>query len=82
MSTEVKVKKEYPAENVVRETLTRCLDVALANESLHDAPRKYLERLKEKNAQGKHLTSNEVAGLSKIERALQHVAKGTYTVKE
>lgn len=83
MTTETKevkpvIKKTYLPESQVRASIAKSINFVLTcgllnNENLH-----YIKRMEEKHAKNKPLTSNEVAGLAKIERALQHVLKGTY----
>lgn len=72
------VKRVFTPESVVRASITKSIRFCLTCGLLKEENRAYVQRMEEKYAKGKQLTSHEVAGLSKIERGLQHAIKGTY----
>lgn len=71
-------KRTFAPETIVRSLLGKSIAAVLTNPNLNPTNRRYILGMQEKINEGKLLTANEVAGLSKIERALDHVAKGTF----
>ena len=65
-------------ESVERTVLGASITTVLSNPKLNIANYRYIDDMHAKLGRGKRLTPNEIQGLSKIQRALQHVAKGTY----
>lgn len=74
-----KPKRVYEPDSVVRTSIAKSIQFVLNNKSLNPTNHNYVGQMEEKHAKGKQLTTNEVAGLAKIERALHRVDKGTYT---
>lgn len=72
------VKRTFLSESVIRESISKSIHLVLSSSHLNADNYNYIKNMEEKVQKGKRLTSNEVEGLAKIERALQHVAKGTY----
>lgn len=64
-----------------RAYLGKAIDTVVNNPDLNPSNVSYVKRIQEKFLANKRLTANEVAGLSKIERALTHKAKAAEAVR-
>ena len=77
----VKPKKVYQSDDVVNKSIRASIRYVLTSPALNPSNTYYITRMHEKVMSDKRLTTNEVAGLAKIERALKRVANGTYKVQ-
>jgi hypothetical protein len=71
-------KRVLVDETIERSQLLNSINAVLNSPHLNPSNRGYIAQMRDKLNARKHLTPNQIQGLSKIQRALQYVAKGTY----